>query len=256
MTETITSPQNEKLKLLRRLADRRHRENEGLFVTEGEDLLAAGLAAGQRPAELLVAAGAGVETAGQEATLVDPELMGSVSALGSGTRAIAVWAIPEEAVGTGPQADPANCVFLDGVGDPGNVGTIVRAAVALWGARVVAGPGSADPYGPKAVRASMGALFALPPRSAGLETTPEPRLGLVTRGGGDLDVEIAAHRPRTLCLGAEREGLADATLAGCAGRASIPVREGAESLNVAASAAIALHRISSTAGGGGTDDHA
>jgi TrmH family RNA methyltransferase len=250
MTEPITSPQNEKLKLLRRLADRRHREREGLFVTEGEDLLAAGLAAGRRPTELLVAAGSGVETAGQDATPVDPELIGAVSALGSGTRAIAIWPIPAPA-GAG-EPDSADCVFLDGVGDPGNVGTIVRAAVALWGARVVAGPGSADPYGPKAVRASMGALFAMPPRSGGLETTPEPRLGLVARGGGDLDEAIVAHRPRTLCLGAEREGLADATLAGCAGRASIPVREGAESLNVAASAAIALHRISSTAGAGGT----
>ena len=252
MTETITSPQNEKLKLVRRLADRRRREREGLFVTEGEDLLAAGLAAGHEPAELLVAGGADVAGAAEHgAVAVERYLLDSVSVLGSGTRAIAVWPIPGQAV---PAEGP--CVFLDAVGDPGNVGTIVRTAVALCGAGVVAGPGSADPYGPKAVRASMGALFARPPLSGELAATPEPRLGLVARGGGDLDAEIAAGRPRTLCLGAEREGLSDAVLAGCAATATIPVLPGAESLNVAASAAIALHRISSGAGEAGTDDHA
>ena len=251
MTDTITSPHNDKLKLLLRLAERSRREREGLFVSEGEDLLAAGLAAGQRPAELLVAAGAGIDAAGATPIEVEPELLASVSALGSGTRAIAIWPIPPA-----PAADDGPCVFLDGVADPGNVGTIVRTAVALWGARVVAGPGSADPYGPKAVRASMGALFALPPRSGDLGSTPEPRLGLVARGGEELDAAVATSRPLTLCLGAERDGLAPATAAACALTASIPVNEGAESLNVAASAAIALHRISSTAGGGGTVDHA
>lgn len=251
MPEPITSPHNEKLKLVRKLAERRGREREGLFVTEGEDLLAAGLAAGHRPAELLLAAGAEVGVGAELATPVDPALLASVAALGSGTRAIAIWPIPAD-----DGSDDGPCVFLDGVGDPGNVGTIVRTAVALWGARVVTGPGSADPYGPKAVRASMGALFALPPRSGELTSTPQPRLGLVARGGGDLDAEIASRRPRTLCLGAEREGLAPETLVACAGTATIPVEQGAESLNVAASAAIALHRISSTAGGGGTQDHA
>lgn len=246
MTEPITSPHNEKLKLLRKLAERRGREREGLFVTEGEDLLTAGLVAGHRPVELLMAAGAEVGVAAELATAVDPDLLASVSALGSGTRVITIWPIP-----AGEERDDGPCVFVDGVGDPGNVGTIVRTAVALWGARVVAGPGSADPYGPKAVRASMGALFALPPCSGELDSTPRPRLGLVARGGGDLDAEIASLRPRTLCLGAERGGLAPETLAACAGTATIPIEAGAESLNVAASAAIALHRISSTAGGGG-----
>ena len=85
----IESPQNEKLKLVRKLRDRKHREREGLFATEGEDLLEAGLTAGAEPRFVLVAAGSGLE--GEE---VEPGLLAAVSALGSGTRVIAVWPQP------------------------------------------------------------------------------------------------------------------------------------------------------------------
>ena len=81
----IESPHNEKLKLVRKLRDRKHREREGLFATEGEDLLEAGMAAGAQPRFALVAAGSGLE--GEE---VEPGLLADVSSLGSGTRVIAV----------------------------------------------------------------------------------------------------------------------------------------------------------------------
>jgi RNA methyltransferase, TrmH family len=252
MTAPITSPHNEQLKLVRKLAETRGRRREGLFATEGEDLLAAGLAAGAEPHAVLVAAGSGI--AGTE---VEPELLDSVSALGSGTRAIAIWPMPED----GPPG--ARAVYLDGLADPGNVGTIVRTAAALWDAPVVLGPGCADPWGPKAARATMGALFAHPPRRGGVEENPSPRLGLAAHGGDELDASIAAVAPATLCLGAEREGLGEAAAAACERLASIPLAAGAESLNVAASAAIALHRISSLAvpgagpeGPGGGSEHA
>ncbi|MGE5407799.1 MAG: TrmH family RNA methyltransferase, partial [Syntrophothermus sp.] len=148
----IASPQNEKLKLVRRLRDRKHREREGLFASEGEDLLRAGLAAGAEPRIVLTAAGSGL--GGDE---VEPELLGAVSSLGSGTRAIAVWPL-RWADRPGPV-----CVYLHGVADPGNVGAIVRTAHALLHATVVLGPECADPYSPKAVRASMGSIFAQPP---------------------------------------------------------------------------------------------
>jgi RNA methyltransferase, TrmH family len=243
MTATITSPHNEKLKRLRRLAERRGREREGLFATEGEDLLAAGLAAGATPAEVLVAAGSGI--AGTE---VEPELLDRISSLGSGTRAIALWPLPD--AGATPPSDGL-CVYLHGVADPANVGAIIRTAGALAGARVALGPGCADPYGPKATRASMGALFAHRPLVATVERTPEPRLALDAHGGGDLDAAIAALSPRTICLGGERHGLDEEVLDRCAGRATIelrpPAASGVESLNVAAAAAIALHRVCSAA---------
>jgi RNA methyltransferase, TrmH family len=238
MPEMITSPRNEKLKLVRRLTERRGRDREGLFATEGEDLLAAGRAAGWEPTEALVAAGSDV--AGTE---IDPGLLADVSSLASGTRAIAVWALPEPSpVTSGP------CVYLHGVADPGNVGTIIRTATALLGARVLLGEGCADPWGPKASRASMGALFAARPQRGGIDQTPRPRLALDAHGGEELDAVVRAISPRTICLGAERHGLDAETLEACDGVATIPVLPGAESLNVAATAAIALHRVCSAAG--------
>src|SRR3954462_10823483 len=106
----ITSPHNEALKEVRKLAGRRWRDKLGEFVAEGEDLLAAADAAGCRALARYVAAESGLE--GIE---VAPHVLAQVSQLGSGTRALAVyaqrWAPP-----VGPR-----CVALWGVGDPGNV---------------------------------------------------------------------------------------------------------------------------------------
>ena len=239
----ITSPTNEKLKLVRKLARRRDREREGLFVTEGEDLLEAGLAAGAEPQFVLVGAGSGLE--GEE---VDADLLDEVSALGSGTRVIAVW--PESwAEGPGERA-----VYLHGVGDPANVGAIVRSAHALADASVVLGPETADPYSPKAVRASMGSVFAQPLVRDGLDATPRPRAALVAHGGEGLEALSGAA---TLCLGAERDGLPAEIVRDSDVAVTIPLRSGgAESLNVAAAAAIACQRLSSPDSEAGGPDHA
>jgi RNA methyltransferase, TrmH family len=234
----ITSPHNEKLALVRKLRERRNREREGLFVTEGEDLLEAGLRAGAEPELLLSAPRSGL--GGLE---VDSALLAEASTLGSGTRVIAVWR-ERWARPTGPV-----CVYLHGVGDPGNVGAVIRSAHALVEGSVVLGPRCADPYSPKSVRATMGSIFAQPLARASIEGTPEPRVALIAHGGEARDLR---QPPLTLCFGAEREGLPEEVLAACVERWTIPLRAGgAESLNVAATAAIALHGISSRAGGPG-----
>jgi RNA methyltransferase, TrmH family len=230
----IESPHNEKLKLVRKLRDRKHREREELFATEGEDLLEAGLAAGATPRFVLVVAGSGLE--GEE---VAADLLAEVSTLGSGTRVIAVW--PQRWA----ERPKSPCFYLHGVGDPGNVGTIIRTVDALNAGSVVLGAGSADPFSPKAVRASMGSVFSQPPTKADVAATSEPRVALVAHGGQKLDTLAGAA---TVCLGAEREGLPDEVLAECGRRVTIPLRDGGpDSLNVAAAAAIAAQRISSAA---------
>ncbi|MEA2368304.1 MAG: methyltransferase, TrmH family, partial [Thermoleophilaceae bacterium] len=142
----ITSPNNTQLKTIRRLHDKRHRERDGLCVVEGEDLVAAARAAGVEP-ELLLVAGEDVE----------PRLLDAVSTLGSGARVIGVfpqvWGEPGGEVS----------VYLHGVADPGNVGTVIRSAHALADGPAVLGPDCADPWSPKALRASMGSAFARPP---------------------------------------------------------------------------------------------
>ena len=161
----ITSPDNPKLKLIRKLADRRHRSRTGLFVAEGEDLVAAARAAGHEP-ELVLRGGVDV----------DRRLLDSASALGSGTRVIAVY----------PQlwAEPAagSCVYLHAVADPRNVGAIIRTTEALVEAVVVLGPRCADPYSGHAVRASMGSIFTQPVARGAIDETPAPRVALVAHG--------------------------------------------------------------------------
>ncbi|MDQ3729446.1 MAG: RNA methyltransferase, partial [Actinomycetota bacterium] len=190
---------------------------------------------------------------------VERELLDAASTLGSGTRVIAAWPLPGEAIDhkrpTRPRieghagrlaaAEARLCVYLHGVGDPGNVGSIVRTTGALVDAYVALGPDCADPFGPKAVRASMGAIFAVPVAHRDLRDTPSPRLSLVAHGG---EAEAMAG-VRTLCLGSEREGLPQAVIDASDATWTIPLRpEAVESLGVAAAAAIALGRIGSRDG--------
>lgn len=243
---TISSKDNEKLKLVRKLADRKHREREQMFVTEGEDLLNAGRFAGYEPTILLTREG---ERLGGDEVAAD--LLDATSTLGSGTRAIALWPLPEAKRPTRRAIagndgrlgeEEALCVYLHGVGDPGNVGSIVRTTGALGDAYIAIGPDCADPFGPKAVRASMGAIFAVPVTRREVGETPPPRLALVAHGGDSEPGEGA----RTLCLGSEREGLPQTVLDASDMAWTIPVRSDAvESLGVAAAAAIALGRIGS-----------
>src|SRR5919106_6062968 len=200
---TITSPHNDQLKEIRKLAGRKWRDKLRQFVAEGEDLLAAADAAGWEPLARLVAEGAGLD--GEE---VKPHLLAQVSQLGSGTRAIGVYAQRWAAQPTGPL-----CLALWGVNDPGNVGTALRGALAFGAASVALGPGTADPYGPKAVRASMGALFEVPvARVRSPRELPARTIALVARGGEPLE-EIALTDATTIVVGAERSGLPDEVVA-------------------------------------------
>jgi TrmH family RNA methyltransferase len=213
----ITSHHNTKLKEVRKLL----RKRDGRFVAEGEDLLAAADAAGWPAIERLVA---GVD--------VDPDVLAKVSGLASGTRALGVYEERWLEKATGPL-----CVALWGVKDPGNVGTILRSAHAFGAKSVAIGPETADPYGPKAVRASMGAIFSVPVARVGDvgelpgETVAlEASAGDVLHGSGDA----------TLLIGAEREGLPAAVMAACDRAARIPIAAG-DSLNAAMAATVALY---------------
>jgi TrmH family RNA methyltransferase len=220
----ISSSDNDKLKTIRKLRQKHWREKLGLFCAEGEDLVEAAERAGWEPRFAL--------RAGKD---VEPELLAAASALGSGSRVIGVyeprWSEPGGALS----------VWLHAVEDPGNVGTVIRSAHALCDGPVVLGPGCADPFSPKAVRASMGSVFARPPARAGFEELPGRLLALDARGRRTLR-EVETAPPLVLCLGSERAGLPE----GLAREAvRIPLREGGpESLNVAMAATVALYEVS------------
>ena len=223
---------------MRRLQGRRQRERLGLFSCEGEDLVEAALAAGLKPVELLVDAERPPELPGlTDAEPVEPRLLADVSALGHPPRALAVFRkadLPQLEADSAPRVGLA----LWHVGDPGNIGTLLRAADGLGPAFVALSAGCADPTGPKALRASAGAVFRVP--LGRFDDSPEPRIALVARGGTPL-AEVELPERATFVLGAEREGLPDDVVAACEAVATIPLAPQAESLNVAMSGVVALY---------------
>jgi RNA methyltransferase, TrmH family len=232
----ISSAANPRVKLVRKLESRRQRDKLGLFACEGEDLVAAGLDAGLQPVEALVDADrpALLERLPQAET-VAPELMASLSTLPHPARVVAVFRRADL-----PQLVEAPVgLALWRVSDPGNVGTLLRAADALGPAFALLSSGCADPTGPKALRASAGAVFRVP---LGAFEAGEGfvRIALAPRDGVPLP-ELELPERVIFVLGAEREGLPDEVLAAADAVASIPQAGRAESLNVATAGAIALY---------------
>jgi RNA methyltransferase, TrmH family len=261
MSHPIASPQNPRLKEMRRLRRKRERERTGRFLVEGEDLIAAAQRAGR---EALVGARVtGSELGGSSFVDVEPAILADVSTLESGTRVIGVYEQRWSETPIGPL-----CVYLHGVGDPGNVGTVLRGAEAFGASCVAFGPGCADPYSPKAVRASMGAIFAVPvARVRAVVELPGERVALLAHGGEPLSgpspsaaVEqrtcaaappgasklpsgpyVDASHPVTLLVGAEREGLPAEVVRACERVAHIPIFS--DSLNAAMAATVALYEM-------------
>jgi TrmH family RNA methyltransferase len=220
----ITSRDNETLKLVRKLlGQRKHRDESGLFAVEGEDLVEAASAAGIEPVHLLVAGD----------TIEEPLLAG-VSTLPHPARAIGVYRRADLPAGVRD-----TCLALWRLADPGNVGALMRTADA-FGAAIALSEGCADPLSPKALRASVGAIFRVP--LIGWEDAPGRRIALVAHGGDPL-TEVDLAPPVTFLLGAERAGLPD-ELVTTSHKASIALPGDAESLNVAAAGAIALYEAS------------
>ncbi len=136
------------------------------------------------------------------------------------------------------------CVYLHGVHDPGNVGTILRSAEAFGAASVAIGPGTADPFGPKAVRASMGAVFTVPlARGGHARRAARHDGGAGHRPEATPALETLALTDVTLLIGAERDGLPDGPHRSAADHvAQIPIVS--HSLNAAMAATVALYEAS------------
>lgn len=252
----VSSARNPALRLAIALQTKKVRRERRLLVAEGEDLIDAALARGVRPVALLVddervpdddprlAATAGLA----ERYRVPASLMAKASGLAAAPRILAILPQPPVRSFRDVAFPPSLGVYLAGVADPGNVGTLVRSAAALGADWLALGPGSADAFHPRAVRAAMGATFALPLLEG---VTPAD---LATRDGFDV-VGAVAHdgpppwevdltRPLVLALGGERSGLGTVLADLSAGRAvvttTIPQTEGSDSLNVAAAGAVLM----------------
>ncbi len=215
----IVSRDNERLKLVRKLHDKRWRDKLGLFFVEGEDAVAAATAA---PVDLL--------WAGED---VEPRLLADVASAPHAPRVIGVYRRADL-----PGWDERDATLaLWRVSDPGNVGTLIRTADA-FGAAVALSDGCADPTAPKALRASAGSIWRVPLGTYESNSLLQAkRVALVAHGGEPLS-SVDLSGPVMFLLGAERDGLPDDVERDV--DATIPIA-GAESLNVAVSGALALY---------------
>lgn len=254
--ELITSKDNQKLKLIRSLHLKKHRYDTGLFLAEGLRLAEeAALSADcvfflfsedaltqPRAAALLTE----LQDRGAECLRVNEALFASVAATENPQGVLAVCRMPELAL---PAPGPW-FAYCDGLHDPGNLGSVMRSAAAAGCSGLLLSPDTADPWNPKTVRASMGAVFRLPLWRAAsdaaalaamneLDATP-----LVTAMDGE-DIRRCGDLLRlTHCwvLGSEAAGVSPFWREHAARTVSLPMAEGAESLNVSCAAAVLFYQ--------------
>lgn len=235
----ITSPHNPTIKLIRSLAEKKNRQEHGLFVAEGAKVLDRARQEGWEPVYLLSAGHA--EPWGQAALMrVDEKIMGSISAQSN----------PPELIGVFRQRwsevkPHGTWVALEDMRDPGNLGTIIRTADAAGASGVILAGQSCDPFAPDCVRATMGSIFAMPL----VRLEKKPFLDLIRQWPGEsVGTQMKAKEsfrrsyktPILLVMGSEGKGLSDEAAAACSTLVAIPMKGGAESLNVAIATGLML----------------
>lgn len=244
--EIITSRQNNIIKHVKKLAgDRKHRKSCGEFLCEGPKMLAEAERWGFVPQTILACDEPLLhpwEGRAAHAVRVTPELLAYAADTETPQGLVFTCSIPEE-----PRELPGErLLVLDGVQDPGNVGTILRTADAFGAHGVILLPGCADPWSPKVVRSTMGACFRLPVMTC----TPERLAELLKQKGIPLyatalredtqDIRSVELARAAMVIGSEGRGVSERVLALCEKTLKIPMRQRCESLNAAIAAGIVL----------------
>lgn len=239
----IASPQNPAIKLIRSLGQKKYRQETGLFVAEGEKVLARARSCGWTP-ETLAHVGPAAPWGGARLLEVTPEIMASLSSQNNPPSQLGVFkqhwheqVLPE-----------GLWLALEDMRDPGNLGAIIRTADAAGAEGIILAGQCCDPWGSDCVRATMGSIFAVPllrmtvPALAGLcQTWPGESVGSHLQATADFRTEYLA--PTLIVMGSEGHGLSDELAAACSKLVRIPMRGGAESLNVAVATALMLYEV-------------
>lgn len=246
--ERITSRQNPLVARLRKLGnDKKTRRQEGAFLCEGHKLVEEAIRWNAGVETLVVAEGVEPPTGLPETVRlveVPADVLKSMSTVDTPQGMLAVCRTPDL---TPPEGlTPSRYLVLDGVQDPGNVGTVWRTADAFGADGLILLPGCAEPFSPKTVRSTMGACFRLPVWEMGLEELT------ALLAGADLPLYATALREDTadlrsadlsraaVAIGSEGRGVSQAVLDACALTLKIPMRDRCESLNAAVAASVVL----------------
>jgi TrmH family RNA methyltransferase len=239
--DPVTSPQNPTIKLVRSLSEKKFRQETGLFVAEGWEMLDQARKAGWAP-EHLVSTEAIATWGETRPILVTKKVMEGLSGQNNPQSALATF----KQRYSGEVTPKGVWVVLEDMRDPGNLGTIIRTADAVAASGVVLVGQSCDPYSGDCVRATTGSIFAVP--LVRMET--EAFIALCKTWRGDVvgthlkapeDFRRAYKSPTLLVMGSERRGLSEELAAACNSLVRIPMPGGAESLNVATATALMLY---------------
>ncbi len=260
-TRTITSLQNERVKLIRSLQMRKARRETGLFVAEGASLLITARDAGWQPKMLAFLAGSAAdgaardlvrwaEAAGAECLEVSQAVLGKLAAKENPQTVLGVFEqVWKPLPAPSGVATEALWVGLEAVRDPGNLGTIVRTADAVGASGVVLIGPCVDPYSYEAVRATMGSIFNVPLARVGPQEAlqwvrhwPGDVVGAHLRGKEDFR-SVAYREPTLLLMGSEGPGLSSELGAVCTRLVRIPMVGRIDSLNLAVATALMLYEI-------------
>ena len=245
--------------LVRDLQRRKGRRRRGLAVAEGVRLVEEAIAAGVRLHGVVAAndldAGARgaalLETLGNHnvpVATVTPRVMEQLADTDTPQGVLAVLEPPRWPLDDIRPAPRSPVLVLDGVQDPGNVGTLIRTAFALGAAGAVLLPGTAEPSNPKVLRAAMGATFRLPWASAAdgefrAWVREVDAVGWAAASEGTPVSRLSAPERLALVVGNEGAGVRAAVRELCRASVAIPLARGAESLNVAVAAGIVLFEV-------------
>ena len=250
--ERITSAKNPMVQRMRELKNAKSRRAEGLFLVEGEVMIREALKCGLKLVEAAADEGAEafaqeLEGLGARVCIVTRSLLESICDTKTPQGVCAAFSLPQPL-----KMDqlPDRIVAMDGVQDPGNVGTIWRTADAAGFQALLAGAGSADLMSPKVQRAAMGSGFRIP--FAHAQNLAEALLELRARGyhvfasdlsGADFYARPDAGERFVLVIGNEARGISDAVREAADCRVKLPMRGGAESLNAAVAAGIMMYEL-------------
>lgn len=245
--EHITSRKNPLMTHLRKLAaSRAYREEQGEFLCDGVKMLDEAVRAGAPVTTVVCTERVELPAldAGVRVVCVPDDVMRSISPMEAPQGALFTCRLPN--VRLPETLGGRGCIVLDGVQDPGNVGTIVRSADAFSCGAVILLEGCADIYSHKAARATMGAVFRRDVYSctaeelfAFLEKDGTPLFGAALRAD-TVDVREVNLRGAAVAVGSEGRGLREEILARCGKTVRIPMSEGCESLNAAMAASVLL----------------
>jgi TrmH family RNA methyltransferase len=239
----VSSLQNPAIKRIRTLTQKKYREEAGLFVAEGEKVLNRACGLGWEP-ETLISTGPASAWGRSHVVEVTRAVMASLSAQNNPPSILGVFRQRWQ-----ERVEPAGLwLALEGMRDPGNLGTIIRTADAAGAKGVVLAGNCCDPWSPESVRATMGSIFAMPlvrlpvPSLVGLcRSWPGEAVGAHLQGTEDYRRRY--HEPALIVMGGEGEGLSEELAKACSTLVRISMREGPDSLNVAVAAGLMLYEV-------------